>query len=59
MLEDFCDNLRIKNDDFIVMTGNFIKFLKKLKHYNKDFDLNLFLNRLIENIGGGIKYSSI
>lgn len=60
MLEAFCDNLKIKDEDFILMTGNFIRFLRKLKNYNKDFDLNLFLDKLMKYIGGGdFMYSNI
>lgn len=56
MLETFCDKLKVKDDDFVLMTGNFIKFLKKLKNYDKNLNLNLFLDKLIKRIGGGGLY---
>lgn len=63
MLEAFCDNLKVKDEDFILMTGNFIRFLRKCKNYNKDFDLNLFLDKLMKYIkkkgGGDFMYSNI
>ncbi|WP_157887309.1 hypothetical protein [Campylobacter pinnipediorum] len=40
-MEDFLDKFEIKIGDFILITGNLIKFIKKAKKIDKEFNLNL------------------
>ncbi|WP_198926704.1 AAC(3) family N-acetyltransferase [Campylobacter pinnipediorum] len=50
-MEDFIDKFEIKIGDFILITGNLIKFIKKAKKIDKEFNLNLLIDSILDKIG--------
>jgi aminoglycoside 3-N-acetyltransferase len=50
-LDKFIDKLRIKKNDTLLITGNTIKLLRKIKKDNKKFDFSIFIDKLKEKLG--------
>jgi aminoglycoside 3-N-acetyltransferase len=51
MINHFIDKLNIKQDDTLLITGNTIKLLRKMKRYNKAFSFDLLIDKLINKLG--------
>ena len=50
-LEDIIDGTTISNGDFVLITGNITKLLRKLKKDDKKFNLNIFIDKDLEKLG--------
>lgn len=51
MLNSFIDKLNIKQDDTLLITGNTMKLLRKMKKDNKAFSFDLLIDKLIKKLG--------
>lgn len=51
MLNSFIDKLKIEINDTLLITGDTMKLLRKLKKNNKEFNFNIFIDKLMEKLG--------
>ncbi len=50
-LDNFIEKLKITRNDTVLITGNTMRLLRKIKKDNKKIDFNIFIDKLVEKLG--------
>lgn len=50
-MNNFVDRLEVNQDDFVLLTGNMMRFLKKAKTINRSYTLDTLIDQVLNKVG--------